>query len=198
MSLQTWQETLVSANVAGTLLNTYTTAKTVLPVGCLVTLPANWWYVGRSIRVTVQGGISTLVTTPGTLTLQVNLGTVAAFSTGTIQLNATAHTTLPFEFQAILTCRAVGATTTANLMGIGKLTGVMFTKTIAATDAWGRVSAADAAVSDVTLMVPATAPAAGTGFDSTAAQTLDFFAGFSVSNAANGIQIHNYVVEALN
>ncbi len=198
MSLQTWQETLVSPNAAGTLFNTYTTAKTVLPTGCLVSLPANWWYVGRSIRVTVQGGISTLVTTPGTITLQVNLGAVAAYSTGAIQLNATAHTTLPFEFQAILTCRAVGSSTSANLMGIGKVTGVMFTKTIAATDAWGRVSAADASVSDVTMMVPQTAPAVGTGFDSTAAQTLDFFAGFSVSNAANGIQVQNYIVEALN
>lgn len=189
MSLQTWQETLVTANAAGTLFNTYTTAKTVLPTGCLVTLPANWWYVGRSIRVTVQGGISNIVTTPGTITLQVNLGAVAAFSTGAIQLNATAHTTLPFEFSAILTCRAVGATTTANLMGIGKLSGIMFTRTAAQVD---QVNIGDS------LMVPITAPAVGTGFDSTAAQTLDFFAGFSISNAGNGIQIQNYLVEALN
>lgn len=198
MSLQTWQETLVTANAAGTLFNTYTTAKTVLPTGCLVTLPANWFYVGRTLRVTVQGGISTLVTTPGTMVFQVNLGAVAAFSTGNIQLNATAHTTLPFEIQVILTCRAVGATTTANLMGVAHLHGTMFTKTIAATDLWGRVSAADAAVSDVTMMVPVTAPAVGTGFDSTASQTLDFFAGFSVSSASNGIQVQNYLVEALN
>ena len=73
MSLQTWQETLVSSQVAGTLFNTYTTAKTVLPVGCLVTLPANWWYIGRVLRVTVYGGISNIVTTPGTMTMSVNL-----------------------------------------------------------------------------------------------------------------------------
>ena len=198
MSLQTWQETLVSANAAGTSFGTYTTAKTVLPTSCLVTLPANWWYVGRSIRVTVQGGISTLVTTPGTMVMQVNLGAVAAFSTGNIQLNATAHTTMPFELNVNLTCRAVGAGTAGNLMGIGKVTGAMFTKTIAATDLWGRVSAADASVSDVTMMVPTTAPAVGTGFDATAAQTLDFFTGFSVSSASNGIQVCNYTVESLN
>ena len=67
MSLQTWQETLVSAPASGSSFGTFTTAKTVLPTGCLVTLPANWWYIGRVIRVTVQGGIGTLVTTPGTI-----------------------------------------------------------------------------------------------------------------------------------
>jgi hypothetical protein len=189
MSLQTWQETLVSANTAGTLFNTYTTAKTVLPVGCLVTLPANWWYVGRSIRVTVAGAISNIVTTPGTITLQCNLGAVAAFSTGAIQLNATAHTTLPFWFDALLTCRAVGASTSANLMGQARVSGIMFTNTAGQTDSVN---------GHPSLMVPATAPAVGTGFDSTAAQTLDFFAGFSISNAGNGIQIQQYLVEALN
>jgi hypothetical protein len=189
MSLQTWQETLVTATAAGTLFNTYTTAKTVLPTGCLVTLPANWWYVGRAIRVTVQGGISNIVTTPGTITMQVNMGAIAAYSTGAVQLNATAHTTLPFELVATLTCRAVGASTSANLMGIGHLRGVMFTKTAAQVD---QVNIGDS------IMVPATAPAVGAGFDSTAAQTLDFFAGFSISNAGNGIQVHNYLVEALN
>ncbi|MFN0101166.1 MAG: hypothetical protein ACKV2U_03635 [Bryobacteraceae bacterium] len=189
MSLQTWQETLVTSQVAGTLFNTYTTTKTVLPVGCLVTLPANWWYIGRTIRVTVQGGMSTLVTTPGTCTMSVNLGAITAFTTGAVQLNATAHTTIPFELSVLLTCRAVGSGTAANCMGIGKLRGRMFTYTAAQVD---QVNIGDS------MMVPTTAPAVGSGFDSTAAQTLDFFNGFSISNAANGIQVQNYIVEALN
>lgn len=189
MSLQTWQETLVAAQVAGTNFTTYTTAKTVLPVGCLVTLPANWWYIGRTIRVTAMMGISTLVTTPGTITFQVNLGSVAAFSTGAVQLNATAHTTLPAYFEAILTCRAVGSGTSANLIGNAKLNGVMFTRTAGQVD---NVNIGDS------LLGPATAPAVGTGFDSTAAQTLDFFVGFSISSASNGVQVQTYIVEALN
>lgn len=188
MSLQTWQETLVSANVAGTLFNTYTTAKTVLPTGCLVTLPANWWYVGRMLRMTVYGAISNIVTTPGTLTLQLNLGSVAAFSSGALQLSTTAHTTLPFKAECLVTCRAVGASTSANLMGQW----VVQSQTIAAT------AVADGTQTHDMLMGPNTAPAVGTGFDSTAAQTLDFFAGFSISNAGNGIQVQQYVVEALN
>lgn len=189
MSLQTWQETLVSAQVAGTLFNTYTTAKTVLPVGCLVTLPANWWYVGRSIRVTVGMGISNIVTTPGTITMQVNHGAVASWSSGAIQLNATAHTTLPAILQVTLTCRAVGSGTATNLMGIGDLRGVMFTRTAAQTDNVNIGSG---------IVVPIAAPAVGTGFDGTTSQTLDFFVGFSISNAGNGVQVQQYLVEALN
>lgn len=189
MSLQTWQETLTSATAAGTLFNTYTTAKTVLPTGCLVTLPANWWYVGRVLRYTVLGAISNIVTTPGTITFQLNMGSVAAVSSGAVQLNATAHTTLPFRAECIATCRAVGASTSANLMGQWTLNGVMFTKTAGQVD---QVNIGDS------ILAPATAPAVGTGFDSTAAQTLDFFVGFSISNAGNGIQVHQVIAESLN
>ena len=189
MSLQTWQETLVSAPASGASFGTYTTAKTVLPTGCLVTLPANWWYIGRILRVTVQGGIGTLVTTPGTITLQHNIGSVAAFSTGAIQLNATAHTNLPFEMVSLLRCVSIGSGTSATLLGMSHLRGVMFTRTAGQTD---NVNIGDS------MMAPITAPAVGTGFDSTAAGTLDFFAGFGISSASNTIQIYNYVVEALN
>ena len=189
MSLQTWQETLVSAQVAGTLFNTYTTAKTVLPVSCLVSLPANWWYVGRVIRVTVYMGISNIVTTPGLMNFQVNMGAVAAANSGNVQLNATAHTTLPAMAQCLCTCRAVGATTTANLAFQWWINGVMFTKTAAQVD---QVNIGDS------VAAPVTAPGVGTGFDSTAAQTLDFFVGFTISNAGNGVQVQQYIVEALN
>jgi hypothetical protein len=189
MSQQGFQETLVAATAAGTLFNTYTTAKTVLPTGCLVTLPPNWWYVGRVIRVRVTGAISNIVTTPGTITLSTQMGSVAAFSTGALQLNATAHTTLPFEYDALITCRSVGSGTSATLIGSAKVSGVMFTRTAGQTD--------NANIGD-SLIAPVTAPAVGTGFDSTAQQTLDFFAGFSISNAGNGIQIHQYIVESLN
>lgn len=189
MSLQTWQETLVSAQVAGTLFNTYTTAKTVLPVGCLVTLPANWWYIGRTIRVNALMGISNIVTTPGLMNFQTNMGAIAAFNTGNVQLNATAHTTLPAWYEALITCRSVGSGTAATLIGSAKLNGVMFTRTAAQVDQVNIGSG---------LLGPATAPGVGSGFDSTAAQTLDFFVGFTISNAGNGVQVQQYIVEALN
>lgn len=189
MSLQTWQETLVSATAAGTLFNTYTTAKTVLPTGCLVTLPANWWYVGRMLRMTVVGAVSNRVTGPDTTTFQLNLGAVAAFSSGALNLTTTAHTTIPFKAVCEVTCRAVGSGTSANLMGQWVVWGQMFAMAASLADNAGGTGYA---------MGPNTAPAVGTGFDSTAAQTLDFFVAQSVSNAGNGIQVQQYLVEALN
>ena len=164
-------------------------AKTVINPTELITLPANWWYVGRSMRILVAGAISNIVTTPGLMNFQVKIGSVAAFDTGNIQLNATAHTTLPFWLEILLTCRAIGNSTTANLMGLAQATGKMFTTTAGQTD-----SAQDMP----SVMAPATAPVVGTGFDSTIAQILDFWVGFTISNAGNGVRIDQYVVSALN
>lgn len=189
MSLQTWLEALVTQHAAGTLFNTYTTAKSVINPQALTVLPAGFFSPGKSIRIRVQGGISNIVTTPGTITFQVMIGSAIAFTSGAIQLNATAHTTLPFDLEIILTCRAEGSGTSANAMGQAKITGVMVTKTAGQTDD---------AQGDQTIMAPATAPAVGAGFDSTIANILDFFAGFSISNAGNGVKIEGYVVEALN
>jgi len=189
MSLQTWQETLVAQSVAGTLFNTYTTAKTVIPATSLYTFAPNYFSEGKVLRVTVSGGISNIVTTPGTITFQVMLGTIVVWTSGAIQLNATAHTTLPFVLEVLLTCRAIGATTTANFMGQGLVAGIMFTLT---------ASQVDAVNTSGSFLLPVTAPAVGTGFDSTIANILDFWTGFSISNAGNGIQVQQYVVEALN
>lgn len=189
MSLQTFQETLVSQNIAGTLFNTYTAAKTVIPPICLYSFRPNEIVIGKTFRVTVRGALSNIVTTPGTIVFQIMLGGIAVYTTGNIQLNATAHVLLPFTFEAILVCRAAGVTAAANFMGMGEVRGVQFTKTAAQTDG---------ANTETVIQEPVTAPAVGTGFDSTIANILDFFAGFSISNVGNGIQLHQYLVESLN
>lgn len=141
------------------------------------------------VRVSAIGAISNIVTTPGTITFQSMLGANIAWSSGAIQLNATAHTTLPFWLEVMLTCQVEGNGTTAKLMGQGRLNGIMFTVTAAQTDAPNTPGG---------FMVPATAPAQGAGFDSTIANAMDFFAGFSISAAGNGIQIAQYAVQSLN
>lgn len=155
----------------------------------LVTLPPNFFYPGRKLFIHASGGISNIVTTPGLMNFQVVIGGVAAFDTGNIQLNATAHTTLPFWLDIELTCRAIGNGTSANLIGLSQVTGKMFTTTAGQTD-----SAQDMP----TIMAPATAPAVGTGFNSTITNILDFFAGFTISNVGNGVQIQQYRVVSLN
>jgi len=189
MSLQTFQETVVQTSITGTAFNTFTTAKTVIPPIALFQLPPNYLYVGKKFRTTVTGSISNIVTTPGTITFQIMLAAVAAWTSGAVQLNATAHTTLPFKLVVDWRVNAIGVTTGATVQGIGTLTGIMFTNTAGQVDSVNGIPS---------IVVPATAPAVGTGFDSTIANTLDFFVGFSISNAGNQVQLWDYCVEALN
>jgi hypothetical protein len=189
MSKQTWQETLISQEAAGTLFTTYTTAKSVINPQALTSLPGGWWEVGKLLRIIVIGGISNIATTPGLMNFQVKVGSVAVFDTGNIQLNATAHTTLPFWLDILLTCRAVGSGTSANVIGIGQITGQMFTRTAGQTDD---------AQSHIVIDVPQTAPAVGTGLYSTISNILDLWAGFTISNVGNGVQIQEYLVMSLN
>jgi len=188
-SLQTWQETLVVQSVVGTLFDTYTTAKTVIPATALYTFGPNYFSEGKALRITVMGSLKNIVTTPGTVTMQVMLGSIVVFTTGAIQLNATAHAVLPFWLDVLLTCRAIGVTTSANFMGQGRLQGIQPTLTAAQVDAVNTGGIYSA---------PATVPAVGTGFDSTIANILDFWTGFSISNVGNGIRVEQYLVEALN
>ena len=185
MSLQTWGELLVCQKEAGTSFGTFTTAKTVINPEDLYTFPAGFFSVKKELTIKVRGALSNIVTTPGTVVFQVMIGSVIAFTTGNIQLNATAHTALPFWLDIDLTCRADGNGTSANLMGQGALGGIMFTLTAAQVDAVNTSGL---------FMVPTTAPAVGTGFDSTIANILDFFVGFSISNSGNAVKIEQYKV----
>jgi hypothetical protein len=189
MSLQSWQETLAVQIAAGGTFNTYTTAKSVINPQALWTMPANYLYPGRRLRVVARGSISNIVTTPGLMNFQVKIGSVAAFDTGNIQLNATVHATLPFWLEIGMTCRAVGNGTSANIIGLAQVTGRMFTLTAGQTDD---------AQGMQTILAPATAPAVGTGFDSTIANIIDLWAGFTISNIGNQIQIQEYTLESLN
>ena len=108
MTRQTFEEHLVQdPGIAGTAFGTYTTAKTVIPATSLITLPANYFDVGKVLRVKARGGLSTLVTTPGTITFQVMIASVVAWTSGAIQMNATAHTDLPWTLDVDLICRNV-------------------------------------------------------------------------------------------
>lgn len=197
---QTWVGSLASQIAAGSLLATYTTAVSVINPQALYTIVPSFLNIGSMLRVTVYGGLSNIVTTPGTVTFQINLGAIAVWTSGAIQMNATAHTTFPFMLQVLLTCRSLGSGTAATFIGGGMLIGTQFTRTATTVDAWGTNVGftAGANVSDCALAVPDIAPAAGTGFNSTISNILDFFVGFSISAGGNGVQIQSYCVESLN
>jgi len=180
-------QTLTSQKTAGTLFNTYTTAKTVLNPTNLVTLTPNLLTVGSKFRIKAWGGLSNIVTTPGTVTFQIMMGSIVAWTSGAIQMSTTAHTLIPWDLEVTLRVDSEGSSTTAKFIGGGKLNGIMFTVG----------AGADSTTVVGQFPVPATAPAVGTGFDSTIANILDFWVGFSISNAGNGVQVYDYTVEQL-
>jgi hypothetical protein len=179
---------LSSQSAVGTSFGTFTTAKSVINATDLVTLPSNWFRIGSKLRIKVSGGLSNIVTTPGTVTFQIMMGTIVAWTSGAIQLNATAHTLLPFNLEVTMRVDSIGSGTAAKFLGMGIVNGIMFTNTAAQVDAVNTTGE---------FPVPATAPAVGTGFDSTIANILDFWTGFSISNSGNAVQIYDYTVEQL-
>lgn len=197
MSSQSWGETLVNISAAGTLYNTYTTAKSMLTSATavagassgLITLPANFFdRTGKGLHIVGVAGVSNRITGPDTFTMQIMVGAVIAFTTGAITLTTTAHTTIPMYFEINLTARTIGNGTLATLIGQAILQGQMVAMT----------SAADNAAGTGYAIAPNTAPAVGTGFDSTVSNTLDLFVAQSFSGAGNGFQIQQYRVTSFN
>lgn len=184
MSMQTWGETLISAQSDGTALTNSTTATSILPAAAKFTIPANYFAIGRVLRLNAWGRISNVVTTPGNLTLDVRFGSTVVFNGGAMALNTTAKTNVAWRAIVMLTCRSIGSGTSATLLGQGD---------------WCSESATGSAAGVANdILMPASAPAVGTGFDSTASQTVDLFATFSVASASNSVQLHQYSLEAMN
>lgn len=188
--------TLASIEKQGTLYNTYTTAKSMLTsatavtgvADAAITLPPGFFYPGKTLHIFGVAGISNRVTGPDTFTPDIRVGAVVAFNGGAINLTTTAHTTIPAWFDFLLTCDTAGNGTLAKLRGQSKWSGQMIAQLASAADNAGGTGKA---------MAPNTAPALGTGFDSTVANVLDFFVAQSVSNAGNGFQLWEYTVADL-
>lgn len=189
MSSYTYEQTLIANQGDGAALTNTVTATSLLPAQAKFTIPANFLAnVGQKLRIKASGRVSTLVTSPGTLTLDVRLGaSTVIFNGGAMNLNIVAQTNATWLYEAILDLRAIGASTAAQFLGVGEW------KSRAII---GAVAVASGGVPVTPL--PDTAPAVGTGFDSTVANVLDFFATWSVANAANSITLHQFSLEAMN
>ena len=178
-----WLQTLNNSPIDGAALTNTTTATSLLPAIAKPTLPANYFTsAGKMFKLRATGRISTVVTTPGTLTLDVRFGSVVVFNGGAMTLNTVAKTNVGWVLDVDITVRAVGATTTANVIGQGLWTSEAVIGAPLPT--------AGGATSHV--LPYNTAPVVGTGFDSTAAFTVDMFATWSVANAANSITCHQF------
>lgn len=182
MSNNSWKQTLMTAQIDGTALTNSTTAASIIPPAAKYAIPSNLMAIGMKFQVKASGRISTVVTTPGTLTLDLRLGaSTVIFNGGAMNLNVTAQTNATWEYEADLLVRSIGASTSATILGTGKF----LSRALIG-------SAAVAAGYAGAAILPDTAPVVGTGFDSTATQVLDFFGTWSVANAANSILVHQF------
>jgi hypothetical protein len=190
MSNQAWVEPFLVSAVDGTALASSTTPTSILPVSSKFTLPSAFFQAvdGKTLRIRASGRVSTVVTTPGTLTLDIRFGSVVVFNGGAMTLNTTAQTNVGWIFEAEVVIRTVGASTTATVLGQGSWRSHAVIGSAAPT----------AGGCGEHILPYNTAPVAGTGFDSTAAQTVDMFATWSVSNAANSITCHQFSILSLN
>lgn len=184
---------LASARTDGTARSNFTTAITILPEHARCAMTPYDWFEGRVLRVMAAGRISNLVTTQPTFTFEFRLGptsNIVAWSSGAILTSQTAHTTVPFFLEVMLTVRAVGAGTAANIMGQGWVMSRAFVDAGASADI--------TTTGHPGLLAPETTPAVGTGFDSYLVNVSDLFVSCSAANAGNAIQLHQYVLEDLN
>lgn len=125
--------------------------------------------------------MSTVVTTPGTLTLELRLGSTAIFSSGAMTLNTTAQTNVHAILKGELVLRAFGGSTSTTFFPKGC--------TFKSHAVIGS-PAPTAGGCGEHLLPYNTAPAVGTGVDNGAAQLIELFGTWSVANAANSIQLH--------
>lgn len=186
MSLQTWQETLVTGQVDGPTL-TAAAAASCIPTSAKITLPNNYFGIGKKLRITMAGRISSVITTPGTARFDVRLGGTVVFDSQAILLDSVAaHTTVGWKLVIELTCRSIGPSTSATLFGNGTWT---------SEDILGVPATAPKGV--LTAILPwNTTPAVGAGFDSTSALSVDVF--FTQTVATGSLTVHDYSVESLN
>jgi hypothetical protein len=180
MSSNSWNQTLITAQGDGTALANSAVAASLLPGAAKFVLPSNLFNPGVALRLRASGRMSSAASTPGTFTFDVRFGSTVVFNGGASATLATSAVNLAWELDLLLTCRTIGSGTAATLIGGGRL-----------------LSAALAAATPI-MLLPASAPAVGSGFDSTASQVVDLFGTWSVANASNTMTLHQYELALLN
>jgi len=179
--------------IAGTALTASTTQTSLLHSQSRWNMPAN--FIGQQTQgqgakfyFKLGGPISTVVTTPGTLTFAWKIGSVAVFTSQAMALNIVAQTNVTWTYEGIMTLVTLGsgvASTFKTLAVFESIASILGT-----ADATGPGAGQH--------FTPATLPGAvGTVFDVGVAAAWDFFATWSINNA-NSIQVTESVLESLN
>lgn len=161
-------------------------AATCIPTASKLTLPNSLWYVGRGLRITASGRISSVITTPGTARFDIRLGGTVVFDSLAILLDTVAaHTNVGWWLDVLLTCRVCDPAASTTFMGQGRWT---------CEDILGVPATAPKGV--LTAVLPwNSAPAVGSAVDMSQALTLDMF--FTQTAATGSMTVHQYQVELI-
>ena len=176
MPSQSWVALMPSMPSAdGTALANSVTLTAISPLPDL-TIPANFLAVGSRYRITAAGRYSTTATPTLNWGLYYGgVGGVAAATTGAITLPTTV-TNLSWALEAYLTVRTAGSA------GTGIVT--------------GKVQYGSSVTAAIAIMLPASAPATFV-CDTTTAKTLVLGATWGTANAANTLQVHEWLIESV-
>lgn len=181
------QQTIVMSSTDGPTLTAAARASCI-PTANRIVLPNNFFYIGRAMKVLMSGRISCVVTTPGTARYDIcmgSAGTTIVYDTLALNLNIVAKTTVPFFFECLLVCRAVGTGTSTTFFPRGQFTSEAVVG-----------SPLPSAGGNGSLLAPVGTPAVGAGMDNTAASALDAF--FTQTVATGSMTVHNYQVDVMN
>lgn len=117
-SMQSWRECLYSTIADGTPVTTPAAATILVPD---FTLPANFLYPGRTLKYTLFGKMSSVITTPGTFIHSLRWGgvggTVLATSGAYAPDPTAASTNIAWMVQYYMVCRTVGSAGSAMTFG---------------------------------------------------------------------------------
>ena len=168
---QTADKTVVSTNNETTIIGT--------GVGSL-TLPANFWEIGKAIRIKMAGVYSTVSVTGDTVTVRVKYGTTVLALKATTALVVGA-TNLAWIAEVLIICRTTGASGTVQVGGAVQYQ-----------------IAANATVTDELNHPSGTAGGGTATINTTTSNAMDVTVQHSASNASNSVKSHTCSVEVLN
>lgn len=193
MAIGVWQ-TLSTLQAPGTALSN-TVTRTSLTTGSTqarFTLPANSIKtVGDQLLFRASGIISTVVTSPGTLTIDLALATTAVVSTGAMTLSAVAQTNTPWYMEVLMTAKTVGTAGNFTFGGFW-LSPASINVALGATGPGpgGQI------VPYSGTATGASTTSAGTQ-DFTVSQIFDLYGTWQTANASNSIQLLQYNLSLL-
>lgn len=186
MSLQAWQETLMTSLRDGPILTAAAEALCI-PTEAVKTLPYNYFQLGKALRVQARGIISCVITTPGTARFRIYIGADTVFDSGAMPLNIVAKVDVPWKLDVEMICRQMqGGANGVKMLSHGSfLSESVLASPVPTVGGSG------------SFMLPYnTAPSLSAGFDQLSPNQVSMQ--FTQTVATGSLTCQNYILESLN